>query len=159
EMLGRLLELARDDATVLLMSDHGFHCDHLRPIHRQDSAEEQAAAWHRQYGVFAMRGPGIVKDERIYGATLLDITPTVLQLFDLPIGRDMDGRPLLQALENPPEFPRTVASWDQQAGADGMHAADLQRSMMDSSCVVSQLVALGYLPAETKESQQAAEIA
>ena len=30
-MLGTLLELAGPDATVILMSDHGFHSDHLRP--------------------------------------------------------------------------------------------------------------------------------
>ena len=30
-MLERLLELAGDDVTVMLISDHGFHPDHLRP--------------------------------------------------------------------------------------------------------------------------------
>ena len=30
-MLETLLELAGPDATVLLVSDHGFHSDHLRP--------------------------------------------------------------------------------------------------------------------------------
>jgi predicted AlkP superfamily phosphohydrolase/phosphomutase/tetratricopeptide (TPR) repeat protein len=159
EMLGRLLELAGPETTVLLASDHGFHCDHLRPLLSQKSEDEQAAAWHRQYGVFAMCGPGILNDERIFGATLLDIAPTVLQLFGLPIGRDMDGRPLLQALANPPEFPRTIASWDQQPGDDGMHPVDLQRSMMESPAAVAQLIALGYLPPETAESQNAVEIA
>ena len=49
-----------------------------------------------------MAGPGIKRDERIYGASLIDIAPTVLTLFDLPIGEDMDGRPLLEAFETPP---------------------------------------------------------
>ena len=31
-ILKRLLELAGDDTTVILMSDHGFHPDHLRPV-------------------------------------------------------------------------------------------------------------------------------
>ena len=31
QMLGTLLAKAGDDATVILMSDHGFHPDHLRP--------------------------------------------------------------------------------------------------------------------------------
>jgi predicted AlkP superfamily phosphohydrolase/phosphomutase/tetratricopeptide (TPR) repeat protein len=159
EMLGRLLELAGPDATVMVVSDHGFHCDHLRPAVSAEPADEQAAAWHRQYGVFALRGPGVLNDERIYGATLLDIAPTVLQLFGLPIGRDMDGRPLLQALVNPPEFPRTIASWDQQPGAHGMHPSDLQRSMMESPAAVAQLIALGYLPPETAESRNAVAIA
>ena len=159
EMLGGLLNLAGDDTTVILLSDHGFHNDRLRPVRNHESTEEQAAAWHRQYGILAMHGAGILKDQRVYGATLLDVTPTVLQLFDLSIGRDMDGRPLLQALENPPEFPKTIASWDQQPGDDGMHPADLQRSMMESRAAVEQLIALGYLPPETAEGNLAVEIA
>lgn len=159
EMLGRLLDLAGDDTTVLLLSDHGFHCDHLRPVQTAASAEEQAAAWHRQYGVLAMRGPGILKDERIYGATLLDIAPTVLTLFGLPVGRDMDGRPLLQAFENAPPATPSIPSWDHRPGDDGRHAVDLQRSMVESSAAVDQLIALGYLPAATAESKRAVEIA
>ena len=31
-----------------------------------------------------MAGPGIKQDERIYGASLIDIAPTVLTIFDLP---------------------------------------------------------------------------
>ncbi len=30
-MLGTLLKLAGEETTVMLMSDHGFHPDHLRP--------------------------------------------------------------------------------------------------------------------------------
>jgi hypothetical protein len=49
-----------------------------------------------------MKGAGIKKDERIYGATLLDVTPTVLTLMGLPVGEDMDGRVLVQIFEEPP---------------------------------------------------------
>jgi predicted AlkP superfamily phosphohydrolase/phosphomutase len=41
-----------------------------------------------------MKGEHIQQDERIYGATLLDVTPTILTLFGLPVGEDMDGRVL-----------------------------------------------------------------
>ena len=39
--------------------------------------------------------------------TQIDTTPTILQLFVLPIGRDMDGKPLLAAFEtlNPQQPP------------------------------------------------------
>ena len=46
-----------------------------------------------------MKGEHIRQDERIYGATLLDVTPTILTLFGLPVGEDMDGRVLVQAFE------------------------------------------------------------
>ena len=40
-----------------------------------------------------------------------------------------------------------------------MHPANLQRSMMESPAAVQQLIALGYLPAETAEGNLAVEIA
>lgn len=159
EMLGRLLDLAGADTTVILLSDHGFHCDHLRPTQTDDTAEALSVAWHREYGILAMRGPGILKDERVYGSNLLDIAPTVLTLFGLPVGLDMDGRPLLQVFERPPEGIRTIPSWDKQPGADGRHPTDLQHSMLDSPEAVQQLVALGYLPAATAEAMKGVEIA
>lgn len=30
-LLGRLVELAGEDTTIILCSDHGFHSNHLRP--------------------------------------------------------------------------------------------------------------------------------
>jgi predicted AlkP superfamily phosphohydrolase/phosphomutase/tetratricopeptide (TPR) repeat protein len=160
EMLGRLLDLAGEDTTVMLVSDHGFHCDHLRPAQCGESPEAQAAAWHRHYGILAMRGPGIIQDERIYGATLLDITPTVLNLFGLRTGRDMDGRPLLQAFEDRPQFVKSVPSWETVPGDDGSrHPVGVQQSMVESAAAIEQLIALGYLPAATAESSRAVEIA
>lgn len=158
-MLGRLLDLAGDDTTVILLSDHGFHCDHLRPTQSAESEEAMAALWHRQYGVLAMRGPGIRRDDRIYGANLLDITPTVLHLMDLPIGQDMDGRPLIQALESPPTSLRTIPSWDGVPGDDGRHPTDAQAAMVDEPAALEQLIALGYLPAATAEATATVAIA
>ena len=55
-MLGRLLKAAGDEANVMLVSDHGFQPDHLRPRHipREPAGP---AVQHRHYGVFAMKGP------------------------------------------------------------------------------------------------------
>ncbi len=79
-MLHRLLHLAGPETTVILCSDHGFESGSQRP---QGIPREPAgpAIWHRQFGVFVMAGPGIKCDERIYGASLIDITPTILTLF------------------------------------------------------------------------------
>ena len=62
-----------------------------------------------------MAGPGNRRDERIYGASLIDIAPTVLTLLGLPIGEDMDGRPLLEAFETPPPV-ETIPSWEEVEG-------------------------------------------
>ncbi len=108
--LGRLMELAGPDTTVMLVSDHGFQSDHLRPA-SVPNLPAAIADWHRPTGVFALSGPGVRRDELIHGAGLLDITPTLLALFGLPAGADMDGRVLVEAFITPPT-PQTVASWE-----------------------------------------------
>lgn len=142
-MLETLVELAGPDTTVLLVSDHGFHSDHLRP--RGIPAEPAGPAiQHRPFGIFCMKGPHIKKDERIYGATLLDITPTILTLLGLPVGEDMDGRVLVQAFEEPPQIAR-IPSWEKEEGECGMHPADLRMDPAAAQAVLQQFVALGYV--------------
>lgn len=161
QMLGRLLEIAGDDATVVLVSDHGFHSDHLRPhsAHAGQSPEAQAAAWHRQFGVLALCGPHIRRDERVYGANLLDVTPTILRLFGLPVGRDMDGRVLPGIFESPVPPIEPIPSWDAVPGDEFLHPTDLRQDPYASAEVVQRLVELGYLPAGTADEKQAVEIA
>lgn len=142
-MLEVLLRLAGEDTTVILMSDHGFHPDHLRP----DAIPVEPAgpaAEHRQFGIFVAKGPGIKKDERVYGANLLDVCPTILTMFGLPVGQDMDGKPLLDIFENPPEV-SVIPSWDEVEGEAGMHPPDRQLGAEDAQAAVDQLVALGYI--------------
>ena len=143
-MLGTLLRRAGEETTVILMSDHGFHPDHLRPtgIPREPAGP---AVEHRQFGIFVARGPGIRKDERIYGAGLLDICPTLLHLFGLPVGEDMDGKVLLDIYEESPSPIQRIPSWDHIEGDHGMHPPDRQISPADSKAALQQLVALGYI--------------
>ena len=65
-----------------------------RPARRPGIGNTESLSW---------RDRAFERDERIYGASLIDVAPTVLTLFDLPIGEDMDGRPLLEAFEELPE--------------------------------------------------------
>ncbi len=98
QMLGTILNSVDEDVTVVLVSDHGFYSDHRRPSDMPMIAlpSPDAAAWHRGYGIFVMAGPGVRRDERIHGATIFDVAPTVLHAMNLPVGRDMIGKPLLQ---------------------------------------------------------------
>ena len=129
-MLGVLLDLAGPDTNVLICSDHGFHPDHLRV---QEIPNEPAgpADEHRHFGVFAACGPGFKRDELVFGATLLDITPTILRLHDLPVGEDMDGRALLQALAEPKPM-ALIPSWDAVPGDDGCHPEDVRIDPVDA---------------------------
>ncbi len=155
-MLERLLDLAGPETTVILCSDHGFESGSQRP---RGTPREPAgpAVWHRQYGIFVMAGPGIQRDERIYGASLIDVAPTILSLFDLPIGEDMDGRPLLEAFETAPKV-KTIPSWDDVPGDAGMLGPGQQMDSNQANELMQQFAALGYIedPGEDKEKAAAA---
>jgi predicted AlkP superfamily phosphohydrolase/phosphomutase/predicted Zn-dependent protease len=153
-MLARLLELAGPETTIILCSDHGFESGSQRP-HGTPREPAGPAIWHRPYGIVVMAGPGIKHDERIYGASLIDITPTVLTLFDLPIAEDMDGRPLLEAFETPPHV-KTIESWEKKAGESGMHTAGKQIDADQAQELMQQFAALGYIedPGANKEKQE-----
>lgn len=154
-MLRALLRHAGPETTVILMSDHGFHPDHLRP---KGIPLEPAgpAVEHRELGIFAMRGPGIRRDELIHGASLLDITPTVLTCFGLPIGQDMDGKPLTVGFETPPEI-QTIPSWEDVPGDDGRHPEGLQLDPEAAREALEQLIALGYVERPPANAQEAVE--
>lgn len=152
-MLGRLLQLAGEETTILLCSDHGFESREQRPLfHPREPAGP--AIWHRRFGIFVMAGPGIREDERVYGASLIDITPTILATLDLPIGEDMDGRPLLEIFQAPPEV-QTLPSWEEVPGPAGMHAEEQPLPAEDAEALIDQFVALGYIddPGQDKEAQ------
>ncbi len=152
-MLERLLSMTDEDTTVILCSDHGFQSGDQRPM---ISPREPAgpAIWHRRFGVFLMKGPNIKKDERIYGASLIDITPTILTALDLPIADDMDGRPLLEVFEAEPEV-KTIPSWEDVPGADGMHTEEKPVPPEEAEDLLKQFVALGYIddPGQNKDQQ------
>lgn len=160
-MLGRLLQLADAETTVILVSDHGFHSDHLRPAVAPAADDKHAAmdaTWHREHGVIILSGPGIARGtgeapKEVLGATLLDVAPTALALLGLAVGGDMDGRVLVEALAQPVEIER-VESWDAVEGDSGMHPADMRVDTIESAQAVKQLIELGYLADMSGDEQK-----
>ena len=153
-MLGALLALAGEDTTVIIVSDHGFHPDHLRPQHVPVEPAGPAVQ-HRNHGIFVMAGPGVKHDERIYGMSLLDVTPTILRLFDLPVGEDMDGVPLVSGFVDGNQDVPTIPSWDDVEGEDGSHPEGTAIDPVEASEAVNQLVALGYIEPPNENQEKA----
>ncbi|MDP6409315.1 MAG: alkaline phosphatase family protein [Planctomycetota bacterium] len=94
--VGFLMDEARPEDTILVISDHGFFDNPGRkPIERTygDFIEGQAF-WHTERGILAAMGGPIRSGAGDLGATVLDVTPTVLALLGLPVGEDMDGKVL-----------------------------------------------------------------
>jgi predicted AlkP superfamily phosphohydrolase/phosphomutase/tetratricopeptide (TPR) repeat protein len=159
-LLQRLVQLAGDDATIIICSDHGFQSRHLRPL-GTPLEPTGPAAWHRDLGIIVMAGPGIKRDERIYGANLIDVTPTILYQFGIPVGEDMDGRVLLDAFEHPhsPEF---ISSWEDVPGPCGRHTSvdqdgiDATSTSAADDDLIRQFVALGYIADPGNDQAKAA---
>ncbi len=142
-MLERLLNMVDDDTYVMILSDHGFHSDNNRFVELPKGPATPALE-HRPYGIVALRGPGIKKGEKIFGASLLDITPTLLHLYGLPIGEDMAGKPLLQAFEETTQ-PTYIKSWEERKGDDARLKSDAPTDPEAEKQALEQLVELGYV--------------
>jgi predicted AlkP superfamily phosphohydrolase/phosphomutase/tetratricopeptide (TPR) repeat protein len=156
-MLERLMELAGKDTTIILLSDHGFFTGDKRAFHFPDVPAAPALE-HNPYGIICMSGKGIKKDERIYGATLLDITPTLLSLMNLPVAHDMAGKILLNAFEENIKV-SFIDSWETMPGECGMHPEHLLQDPTDSMDALNQLVELGYIEKPDDNKIKASETA
>ncbi len=154
-MLGRYLQLVGPETAVILVSDHGFFNDHLRPAPLEKGGQPSPLRCHRPYGVFVARGPRLKQDELVFGASLLDVAPTVLALLGLPVGQDLEGR-VLPIFEPPvePEFIdsyETAESWEEAPGE--MDEGDPWAAQE----ALKQLVALGYVEAPSEDATKAVE--
>jgi len=151
QMLGTLLEKSGVDTTVILMSDHGFHPDHLRPASIPDIPAGPAIE-HRDFGILAVSGPGIKKSEVLHGPSVLDVAPTILTLYGLPVGEDMDGKVLSQAFVKTPKV-AYIPSWEEVSGADGSHPPHTRLDPVAAHEALEQMIALGYIerPDENRE--------
>jgi predicted AlkP superfamily phosphohydrolase/phosphomutase len=87
ERIGEILDILPPHAKVVLVSDHG-----MTPI--------DTAGYHAPFGIFIARGPGIRSGATLHGGSVLDIAPTLLQMFEAPIPFDMDGKLLHQVFES-----------------------------------------------------------
>lgn len=157
-LLETLLKLAGDDAAVILLSDHGYYNDHLRPDPRE--GKSGPVDWHRPFGIFAAQGPGIRRGARAYGASLLEIAPTALELLGLPPALDMPGRVIAEVLEPGPLVPR-IDSWEEVDGPCGMHPPETRVDPAAAQAMLEQLADLGYVdsPAEDPERSVARTVA
>ena len=154
-MLGRLLQLGGADCAVMVVSDHGFHSDRLLPDYIPAEAAGPAVE-HRSFGVFCLRAAGVRAGDRVYGASVLDVTPTALHALGLPAGLDMDGKVLVNAFEDGRAVEK-IDSWDAVEGEDGRHPAEEQYDSEAAAESLKQLVDLGYVAPPGKDGRDAVE--
>lgn len=99
EQVGRVLERVDESWTVFVVSDHGFRIGDSRPKSTETVDMQGAHLDHEPEGVFLACGPGIRTQGTIEGASVLDVTPTLLHALGLEVASDMAGRVLTAAFE------------------------------------------------------------
>jgi predicted AlkP superfamily phosphohydrolase/phosphomutase/Tfp pilus assembly protein PilF len=144
-LLGEVLGRLEPGTMVIVLSDHGFRNGSGRPPNEPPYIEGKPGLWHRRYGIFMMTGPQ-ARPGRLDTTQLLDIAPTVLYLLGLPIGEDMPGRIVEEAVD--PRFRarvarRTIPTYE-GIGAPAA-AADLIADSRVEDEMVARLRSLGYI--------------
>jgi predicted AlkP superfamily phosphohydrolase/phosphomutase len=101
-VVGEYIQKRAENETIVVFSGHGMEAlslgrrilapfkgsPHLSGVH--DNAPD---------GLIILNGPGITSGKKLEGASVVDVAPTLLYLMGLPLGQDMDGRLLTDALD------------------------------------------------------------
>ena len=143
EILGKLLNKVDRNTNIILISDHGFHAGKERPTALPKFSAAPALE-HNPFGVFIGKGPAFESNKTLENINLLDITPTILQLFNLPIGQDMDGRVIKEALKDKSKI-NYISTWEGILGDFGEHPEYLKDIGFENADSLNQLEELGYI--------------
>ncbi len=147
--LGAIMKQAAANDVVLVISDHGYGDNpSLQPIQRTYKDWIKPPHWHTKRGILVAAGGPIRQGTEGVVASVLDVTPTVLALLGLPVGRDMDGKVLSDLLT--PEFlnahpVQTVETYDLKP-----RVAKPVESAYDAG-MKERLKALGYIEDEPEK--------
>ncbi len=152
EIVGELMELRDENTTIILVSDHGFETGNER-IQRKSGVDVATAhLQHKRDGVIIMNGPQIIPNKEIYGTTVLDITPMALYLLGLPVGEDMDGRVIDDAIVRDYLKNHPVETIETYEGGNEFEDLTVPEDVDESISneMVARLKSLGYIGAGEK---------
>ena len=122
--------------------------EHISDVHHA----HVITGWHRNQGILLAKGPGIKPGSQVYGSRLLDIAPTILHAFGLPVGNDMEGRVLTELFQESIPI-QTIPTWE---NPDGSSRSRGSLTREESQALLEQFVALGYIDEISDNPSQAA---
>jgi predicted AlkP superfamily phosphohydrolase/phosphomutase len=130
-----------ENTHFVVLSDHGFtlHAGGYDHYHIPESEPPPP-------GIFLMRGP-LARPGRTTSMNVHDVAPTILHLFDLPVGSTMDGKPATEILdlEREVRFQRYSREMMTTAPRDGSDRdEELEREIQEKT--LRELRSLGYIP-------------
>jgi predicted AlkP superfamily phosphohydrolase/phosphomutase/Flp pilus assembly protein TadD len=152
-LLGEMMDAIGDQATYILISDHGFMVGEERPVVIEEGREfVEAPRWHHPEGAILALGPGVTPGARL-DATIRDIAPTVLALAGIPASEEMEGRVLTEVVAEA-EVPDRVPTHEDPDWVVERQAT-LAASAFDTE-IMSRLTALGYIQADGTDAATSA---
>ena len=101
---GKYLSQAPD---LVILPNEGYELYHRRNIDKIWDFSPEEDGWsgiHKLQGIFLAHGPDIKQNATIDGARIIDLAPTILHMFGVPIPRDMDGRVLTEIFREDSEM-------------------------------------------------------
>jgi hypothetical protein len=154
-ILGELLAAAPSDANVIVISDHGMSAARKdKPFEPTSPVKSLRSGGHRQAppGILVAAGPdirgtpgelsidGLAREDLPSIGSVLDVTPTLLALMGVPLGRDMDGQVMAELTE------ATPTGWVDSHTPDGWFRgrSDAVQTPMSEERL-EQLRGLGYI--------------
>lgn len=135
-IVGRLLDSINHRTTVIVISDHGFGFNKGGYGH-SDTPEIP-------HGIVLIKGPHIKKGYKIQSAHIYDILPTLLYLFDLPVGKDMDGKVLGEVFDRNTLKKQPIRYIDSYEGEFRIKKEGKKDKALDKK-TLEELRALGYI--------------
>jgi predicted AlkP superfamily phosphohydrolase/phosphomutase len=109
-----------------------------------DCSEYKHVGTHRLKGIFMATGPNTQKGQRVFGARICDIAPTILYMLGQPVPEDMDGRVLLEIFQEKHVRDHPVR-YDEVSNASTQRDAFVEFSERENQEIAERLKGLGYL--------------
>ena len=122
----------------VVLSDHGFtlHAGGYDHYHIPESEPPPP-------GIFLMRGP-LARPGRTNSMSVYDVAPSILHLFDLPVGSTMDGKAATELLNLEREVRFQRYSRELMVTAPKARDEDLDQEIQEKT--LRELRSLGYIP-------------
>ena len=143
--IGSILKKTDENTTILIISDHGH--EPIFNFFDSDIAGQSGDHTLGPDGIFIASGKNISGNFKSKKPTIYDITPTILYLSGLPIGKDMDGKILTDIIDKnllSKYPPKTIETYDIDYNpADVFRKED--RNLMKDKIMMEKLKALGYI--------------
>ncbi len=130
-VIGRLKAEAPPETTFFIVSDHGFTFSRIGYNHY--NTPELA------HGIIIINGPDVLSGNQLQDISIYDVTPTLLALYGIPVGEDMDGTVIQEA------FTRKLRVDSIPTHDSGQRPAGKKTPRRLDEKVLEELRSLGYI--------------